>query len=147
MGYNSRLLDDFDQYRRVFAKLQSCKEGHWYKKVPFRLYVVEVLDSLNLLLTSSQKPGVTPTVIEVNTIKSRYFIVLLCFECMFDDLPFHFVTCHPQELFHLLGFADTNQEPFAAVNLEGTPTILGDLLDYFLPDEEVTKVRRPLSPL
>lgn len=43
--------DDFEHFRRGNEKLMACRDGHWFKRVPFRLYIIspEVADD-------SQKP-------------------------------------------------------------------------------------------
>eukprot|EP00040_Diaphanoeca_grandis_P005592 m.33570 g.33570 ORF g.33570 m.33570 type:complete len:287 (-) comp16840_c0_seq1:288-1148(-) len=43
--------DDFEHFRRGNEKLMVCKDGHWFKKAPFRLYLID-----SKTLEDSHKP-------------------------------------------------------------------------------------------
>eukprot|EP00041_Stephanoeca_diplocostata_P019863 m.432780 g.432780 ORF g.432780 m.432780 type:complete len:288 (-) comp21414_c1_seq4:782-1645(-) len=50
--------DDFEHYRRVNEKLMLCSDGHWFKRAPFRIYVVdaEVAKNANKQIVVLQQP-------------------------------------------------------------------------------------------
>lgn len=33
--------DDFEQFRRSNEKLMLCRDGQWFKRMPFRMYVID----------------------------------------------------------------------------------------------------------
>eukprot|EP00050_Salpingoeca_kvevrii_P007008 m.293223 g.293223 ORF g.293223 m.293223 type:complete len:266 (-) comp12749_c0_seq1:181-978(-) len=41
--------DDFEQFRRTASKLNRCREGHWFKNIPFRALIVSNGDPANSL--------------------------------------------------------------------------------------------------
>lgn len=44
--------DDYDQFQRVNERLMTCKDGHWFKRIPVRVYHIEVF-----FFFGKQSPG------------------------------------------------------------------------------------------
>lgn len=55
--------DDFEHFRRVNEKLMQCTDGHWFKRAPFRIYIID-----KQILEDPKKPiPVLQTPVELTT--------------------------------------------------------------------------------
>ena len=61
--------DDYEQFRRVNEKLMTTKGGNWFKRAPFRVYVLD--EKVRLCARARVRPHPVPLTLSCSLLPSR----------------------------------------------------------------------------